>query len=132
MKSILSLLLSFSLLTLWLAPVTFSVGCKSANTTAYRATGAAVVTVDKAMTAWGEYVAKFHPPVEQEQRVKDAFEKYQTAASAVAKAGAEHAKLANDPNREPGAKITLDETIAAAGAALEQLTFLIQRFGAKL
>jgi len=107
-------------------------GCKTANTAAYKVTGTAVVTVDTAMKAWGDYVRDNHPSVEQEQRVKDAYEKYQAAALAVTTAGAAHARVLAAQGDATGPLTTLNAAIAIASASLSDLIAAIQRFGIKL
>src|SRR5690348_11672850 len=55
-------------------------GCHSTPArVAYNVESAAVITVDQAMSAWGDYVNEFHPATDQEDAVKDAYEKYQFA-----------------------------------------------------
>src|SRR5438477_13180453 len=75
-------------------------GCSTANQTAYRGTGTAVVTVDAIMAAWGSYVAKNHPGAETEKKVADAYAKYQQSVVIVADAAIafQKAKAANDPS----------------------------------
>jgi hypothetical protein len=108
-------------------------GCKTANTAAYKATGAVVVTVDAAMSAWGDYVRTSHPPVAQEIAVKDAFEKYKAAALTVTSAGAAHAKVLATQGADPtSAASALNAAIAISSAALGDLIALIQKFGVKI
>lgn len=125
-------LLSLILLSLCLITSAFSLGCKSANTAAYKTTAAVHVTVDAAMSAWGDYVAKHQPPADEELAVKDAYQKYQAAASAVAAAGLAHARVVNDPAQEPGALGNLKAAVAISGDALADLVALIHRFGVDL
>ena len=118
------------------AELVLSSGCASANKTAYKATGVAVITVDAAMSAWGSYVKQNHPPASQEQAVKDAFEKYQAAASLVATAGAAHAKVLADranggTGDATGAMANLNAAIAIATSSLSDLINLLQTFGVK-
>lgn len=64
-------------------------GCSTpAPTAAYRAQGAAVLSADAAMTAWGDYVASHPVPIAQEQTVRDAYRKYQSAMTAAISATA--------------------------------------------
>lgn len=51
-------------------------GCKSPESTAYKATGTVIITVDNAMQAWGDYVRTGVASVEQQQQVKDVYDKY--------------------------------------------------------
>ena len=109
-------------------------GCSTtANQTAYRATGTAVVTVDAALTAWGDYVAKNHPGAATEKKVADAYVKYQASVSLVADAAVafQNAKASNDPSL-PTAQANLNAVIAASAAALADLEGLIVSLGVKL
>ncbi len=111
-------------------------GCKTANQTAYKATSATYITVDAAMKAWGDFVRANHPPVEKEQKVKAAFDRYQAAALVVTSAGAAHAKVLADQAADPATKATalsnLNAAIAVTSASLADLINLVQVFGAKL
>src|SRR6266550_1621410 len=49
----------------------------------FNAESATVTLVDQAMTAWGAYVAHYHPPASQERIVQARFEQYQAAMTAV-------------------------------------------------
>ncbi len=108
-------------------------GCQSANQSSYRATGTAVVTVDAAMQAWGSYVAKNHPGTATEQKVADAYKKYQQSVNLVADAAIafSKSKAAND-TALPAAQANLNAVIAASATALSDLEGLIVSFGAKL
>jgi hypothetical protein len=55
-------------------------GCASERKITYEAVDASYIGVDSAMQAWGQYVAKFHPSAQEEQRVADAYDKYQKAS----------------------------------------------------
>ncbi len=108
-------------------------GCKTANTAAYKGTGAVVVTVDAAMSAWGDYVSANHPPVEKELKVKAAFDKYKAAALVVTTAGAAHAKALATQGTDPAsAQTALNAAIAISSAALGELIALLQQFGVKI
>jgi hypothetical protein len=71
---------------LWIVGMALVVACKTASpeVVAYRTIGSATVTVDVAMSGWGEWV-KAHRgtatpvPAAQERQVKAAFETYQQA-----------------------------------------------------
>jgi len=108
-------------------------GCSTANQTAYRATGAAVVTVDAAMKAWGDYVSKNHPGAATEQKVADAYTKYQASVSLLADAAAAYKKMkdANDP-KLPTMQANLNAVVAGSAAALADLEQIIASFGVKL
>jgi hypothetical protein len=58
-------------------------GCASLETTAYRTIGGVSVTVDVAMTAWGDYVRAGKATPADEAKVKAAYEGYQRAMRAV-------------------------------------------------
>lgn len=65
-----------------LVPVAFlilAVAC-SANKATYVALGVTVNTVDVGMKLWANYVVTAHPPIEQENRVRDAYWKYRDTA----------------------------------------------------
>lgn len=121
--------------TLLVAPISVSTslltGCASKQAV-YRTSSTAKVTADVAMRSWGAYVSQFHPPVEQEQKVKDAFGNYQAAQlllldSAIAYRQAEAAGA-----DKSAAQAKLDAAVAGAGAALTNLLGLLQSFGLKL
>lgn len=118
-----------------LAPVVVVTGCKSTPATnVYRATGTAKITVDAAMTAWGDYVEKFRPPLAEEAAVKAAFQKYQLAEEAILDAAIEYETATANANAEQqsSALNVLNATVAAASAALGDLTSLITSFGVEL
>lgn len=52
-------------------------GCANAERTAYVSTGVVIVTVDKAMEGWGDYVRAGRATPEDEVKVKSAYQKYQ-------------------------------------------------------
>jgi len=110
------------------------VGCHSTpQRTAYNVESAAAVTVEEAMTAWGDYVAQFHPPVAQEEAVADALDKYQsamlTAIDATQAVIALRAAGTKDPT-EALAKSQLAQQ--AASDALADLLGLLRKFNLKL
>lgn len=121
--------------TLFVAPVALSVGgCSSAGKTAYRTTATASVTVDAAMSAWGRWVKDHKPSAESELKVKSAFETYQKAVSTVADTGAAYQRAKEKPNNPalPEAQVKFNAAIAAASAALADLTNLIVSLGVKI
>lgn len=67
------------LLLCLLLPTCLVQGCASTASTAYKTEATTDATVSAAMTAWGQYVEQFHPPISQEQVVESAFDKYQAA-----------------------------------------------------
>lgn len=56
-------------------------GCSttSVSTTAYKTEATTDAAVTSAMSAWGAYVAAYHPPVAEEAAVQKAFNAYQQA-----------------------------------------------------
>jgi hypothetical protein len=118
--------LAIGLSVLTFVPLT---GCQSTENAVARTSATAKVTVDAAMHSWGDYVKQFHPPVAQEQQVKAAFLKYQQAQLALLDAVIAY-KTA-DTNGISGAQLTLNASVAAASAALADLTGLIASFGVK-
>lgn len=108
-------------------------GCSTSPPMAvYRATSTAHITVDAAMRAWGDYVAQFHPPVSQEAAVRDAFNKYKLAQLAVLDAAIGYQQAQSDGAALSQAQRDLNAALAAAGAALGDLTSLITSFGVNL
>ena len=132
-KAAVSTTATMAVIGLVLPPAVLIQGCSSTNSAAYHATGTAVVTVDAAMTAWGDYVAKNHPGAAAEQKVKSAYETYQRSVSVVADAASGYlkAKAANDPAM-PKLQAEFNNALAATGAALVDLTALIRSLGVKI
>lgn len=119
------------------SPIVFTVGCSgcgSLGKTTYRSTATAGVTVDAAMSAWGRWVKEHKPSAETELKVKNAFETYQQAVSTVADTGAAYQRAKANPNNPalPEAQVKFNAAIAAASAALADLTNLIVSLGAKI
>jgi hypothetical protein len=116
----------------WAMPA-FVTGCSTnSQTTAYKAASATTVTVDAAMTAWGDYVAQYHPPVAQEQAVANAYAKYQAAAVLALDA---YQALLSSTSTNAAAGVnnpTVLNANAAVASALADLVTVIQSFGAKL
>lgn len=107
------------------------VGCKSTpSQIAYQSAGTTIVSVDVAMSEWGAYVAAKHPPVAQEQAVKAAFEKYQTAMAAVCDAGAIYS--ASTQTNAPAAAEALQTATANLSTEIGDLENLITSFGVTL
>lgn len=109
-----------------LAPMAL-VGCKTANQSAFKTVKTVDITADVAMKAWAEYVRLKHPGVEVERRVESAYNKYIATMLVVADAGAALAKADNQDTRTK-----MDIALAAAAAALGDVTSLVQLFGAKI
>ena len=100
----------------------------------YRTAATTCTTVDAAMTAWGHYVAQFHPPANQESQVKAAFEKYQAALLLVLDANQLYIALAGtSPNAPPADLATrITATQTAASQAYADLLALLTQYGVKL
>jgi hypothetical protein len=75
---------------------TISTGCatQQATTTAYKAEATTDAAVTTAMSAWGTYVAAYHPTASQELEVEKAFDAYQQAELAAIDATAAYANAA--------------------------------------
>jgi hypothetical protein len=99
----------------------------------YVAAGTTITSVDAAMTAWGDYVAQFHPPASQEAAVKAAYQKYQAAMTAVVDAMQIYVTLSGSgsTNAPPAlATVTTAQTLASQACA--DLLALLTQFGVKL
>lgn len=107
-------------------PVMLVQGCKSTSA-AYKTAGSVAVTVDVAMTAWGNYVAANHPTAATEAQVKAAFDRYIQCMLVVTDVG----KTLSATNT-PANSTKLDVALTAAAASISDLTTLISSFGVKL
>lgn len=54
-------------------------GCSTTQSTAYKTELAAQTAVETALSGWDVYVQSYHPPVDQERKVKKAFETYRAS-----------------------------------------------------
>lgn len=103
-------------------------GCSttSVSTTAYKTEATTDAAVTSAMSAWGAYVAAYHPPVSEELQVESAFNKYQQAELAAIDVTAAFA-AATATN---SASSTTNETTAltAATQSLTDVLNLVQSF----
>lgn len=120
------LLACVSLVVTPLAPV----GCSSPQRTVYVTAQATHVSVQEAMRLWGAYVAAKHPPVEQEIRVKDAFDKYVASMKLVADAGKTTADASS--TNSTTASAVLSALKANADRDLDDLVSLLRSFGVKI
>lgn len=117
------------LLSLWLAvlAIPLAPGCSSPQKAAFTTTSTIAVSVDAAMTAWGDYVKQFNPAMADRQKVADAFAKYQAAELLLI--DSEQALFATNTTATSSgvstAQTQLDQAIA-------DLVTLIQSFGVKL
>src|SRR5882757_5507695 len=133
MKLIRSLLLITSLTLCAFAPV----GCStSQQSVAFKSASATQVTVDAAMTAWGDYVRAFHPPDSQRAQVRDLFNRYKACTIALIDAEEVLVSLNNSTNAPAGdvASATNNQAAAltAASQALADLVDAIRSFGVKM
>jgi hypothetical protein len=119
-----------ALLLALLLPALIFTGCASAPANAYKAEGSAQITIDAAMTAWGDYVAANHPSAAVELQVRSAFEKYQQAELLAIDITAAYSSVAltNAP------QATKNLTVASQNVAnaLSDLVALLQSFGVSL
>lgn len=110
-----------SLLAVLLYGITITLllcGCASLETTAYRTIGSAAVTVDTAMTGWGEVVRAGKATEAQQAKVRAAYNRYQQAMQVT------H-KLVDAYRTQPANKPILDQALGeltAAVLALQQVT----------
>jgi hypothetical protein len=110
--------------------------CSTANLVAYKTATTTQITVEAAMTVWGDYVKgqdAAGTPVSMDKRdqVKSAYEKYQMCAVVVADAGAGYTQAQSSTNAT-GAQAVLNTAIAIAGTSLADLVNLIRSFGVKI
>jgi hypothetical protein len=102
---------------------------------AYNAVALPAVTVDQAMGAWGDYVAQFHPPAATEQKVKAAFEHYQSAELLAIDAAQAYAALSAGSSTNSvaiAARLNSLATSQAAGTALADLVNLLRNLGVRI
>lgn len=96
-------------------------GCSSPKQAAYRATGSVVITVDAAMSGWGDYVRAGLAKPQEEAKVKAAYEHYQATIRLVR-------SLTESFVNNAGDKVTLDMAFTAVDHAKNDLIDLIQSF----
>jgi len=103
---------------------------------AYEAATGVQVSVDVAMTAWGDYVKQFHPSDQARAQVKAAYEKYQACAVAVIDAEQLVESLASSTNSPPGVILDANakntDAATVASQALADLVALVRQFGVKI
>lgn len=109
-------------------------GCQATpSRVAYNSVMVPATTADLAMTAWGDYVKAYHPPISEELKVKAAFEHYQAAelvAISTARIYADFAASGNTNALLVRAQSTL--TSQTATQALADLVNLLRGLGVKL
>ena len=98
-------------------------GCQSENRAAYVATGSVIVTVDAAMSAWGDYVRAGKATRDDQIRVRDIYLKYQ-AAIAIER----DAVLAAQATKDDGA---LRQALAVVAASQSDVIALVQTLTGK-
>ena len=117
-----------------LFPLGLLTGCSSTPArVAYDAASVPAVSLDQAMTAWGDYVAQFHPSADQESQVKAAFAKVQAAE--LEEIDAAHVLadyLSAGSTNSIAARAQLALTGQAAADALGDLVNLLRQLGVKL
>jgi hypothetical protein len=85
------------------------------------------------MTAWGDYVAQFHPPASQEAAVKAAYQKYQATMAALVDAVQIYVTLAGSGSTNaPPALTTVTTAQQLASQSLADLLAMLTQFGVKL
>ncbi len=109
-------------------------GCGSTpSRVAYNTVDTPAIAVDSAMRAWGDYVAKYHPPAATELKVKAAFERYQRAELLAIDAAQAYAEVsANTSTNSLAARLQAEATSQTAANALADLVNLLQNLGVKL
>lgn len=97
-------------------------GCASqqVTTTAYKAEATTDAAVTTAMSAWGTYVATYHPPASEELQVQTAFNAYKQAELAAIDATAAYANAAGSNSVAQSQSET-----TALNAATQSLTDLL-------
>lgn len=124
-KLLLPLLLAAAVLT----------GCNGTPArVAYNTVAAPAITVDHAMNAWGDYVAKYQPSADVEQKVKYLYEKYQAAEQVAIDAAQTYATVAGSTNAPDVAQALAAKQQAEnlAGQDLTDLVNFLQSVGVQL
>ena len=110
------------------------VGCAGTpGRIAYNTVAAPAVTVDVAMTAWGDYVAQFHPPAATELKVKAAYELYQKTELVAIDAAQAYATLASSGSTNGLGEAQLYDMLSSQTSrnALNDLVNLLTSLGIK-
>lgn len=117
------------LLTAFIIPPTIT-GCGStAQQAAYKSAATTSVTVETALRAYNVFAAQGKTTIAQNQKVKAAYLKYQTAFAAVCDAGAIYA--ASGGTNAP-ATAALQQAVQNSSQTITDLINLVQSFGVKL
>jgi hypothetical protein len=110
-------------------------GCTATGPAAgYQTVSTSDSTAATALKAWGDYVKKNNPPIEQQQAVKDAFNKFQFSELVALDAVTVWISVAQQTNSPAAdeAAIRAAQLAQAANNAFADLLGLIQKFGVKL
>lgn len=108
------------LLTALAVPLTFT-GCGTPAAKTTQAAGSVAITVDAAMSAWGEWVRAGKATVPQRIKVRDAYAKYQ-GAMAVAET------IAKTAIGAPQNEASYETALRAVSAASSDLVALVSTF----
>jgi len=105
-------------------------GCKS---TPYKVAATTTISVQTAMSLWGAYVSANHPPVEQEQAVKTAYEKWQLSMAIVCDAGKTYAAAQQaGASNQSVLLAALEQSITDLDVNKTDLVNLLVSFGVKI
>jgi hypothetical protein len=115
-------------------------GCKMTPARAvYTTETTTQLSVETAMTAWGDYVKAYHPSVDQERQVKRAYDTYKAAMVAAIDASELYAAVASSGTTNSDGTVTSTGARLAAEAArqnaagrLADLVGLLRSIGLKL
>lgn len=106
-------------------------GCQTTPQRAtYQAAVSTTITVETALRAYNVFAKQGKTTIEQNRKVKDAFEKYQAAMVLVCDAGAIYAASAG--TNSPAASLALQQAIANANQTMNDFYALLRAFGVKL
>lgn len=105
------------------------IGCSTgAQQTTYRTSSITHASVRAAMGGWNQYVAAGKATIQDEQKVKAAYEKYRQAQLAVINIAQSYGRVGQiDPTTQDQFQAALD----ASGKALAELLGLLNTFGIK-
>ncbi len=110
-------------------------GCASQGKAAFTASSATQVTVDTAMTAWGDYVKQYGATVHKRAKVKALYIRYQNTIVNVIDAEEVLTALSTTNSPQGTLKTAQDRqtaALAASSQALLDLVATLQSFGVKL
>jgi hypothetical protein len=95
---------------------------------------APAVAVDTAMTAWGDYVAQYHPSAIAEMKVKAAFDKYQACELLAIDAAQAYSTLVSGGATNGLGESQLNSLLSSqtAANALADLVNLLRNIGVKI